>query len=209
MCTLITGTIVLIYTSDCPTCLQIHVEQYVWIAKICRPYQTKEEVKVMYLHGHVMKKSYFLYGRIRKMWRCFLLCTRRKCEKVKKLIEKETKLWNQSVSSIITVVWEGSIDQISWDQHVPPFESMWSGIKNFFYLLDMCVTNSYTMHKEAGGNRTLGEFKLEHVKNNIFQFSSRLPTSKSSSFRTKSIASPRLSFCWKNPTTWKFNQRVL
>lgn len=47
------------------------------------------------------------------------------------------------------------------------------GKKLFFYLFDMCITNSYTMHKEAGGNRTLGEFKLELVTNIIS--SSSLP----------------------------------
>ena len=45
--------------------------------------------------------------------------------------------------------------------------------KLFFYILDICIINSYTMHKEVGGNKSLGEFKLELVKNIIT--SSTLP----------------------------------
>ena len=41
------------------------------------------------------------------------------------------------------------------------------------YILAMCIINSYTMHKEVDGNNSLGEFKLELVKNIIT--SSTLP----------------------------------
>ena len=37
----------------------------------------------------------------------------------------------------------------------------------------MCIINSYTMHKEVVGNKSLGEFKLERVKHIIT--SSTLP----------------------------------
>ena len=45
--------------------------------------------------------------------------------------------------------------------------------KLFFYILDMCIINSYIMHKEVGVNKSLGVFKLELVKNIIT--SSTLP----------------------------------